>query len=146
MKIGVRRLSLAIVFACATLAACTTVGPDYKRPATKIQSAWSTLRGADTPAAAQLDAQWWRRFRDPTLDALIDAALADSPSLQGAAARVAQSQAQLSSDVRSALPQVQGAAGDSYTQPDLKSQMQGKTEGSNLLKVTAQASWEIDFW
>ena len=41
-----------------------------------------------TPAAAWPTADWWARYRDPQLDRLVSQALANSPSLAAAAARV----------------------------------------------------------
>ena len=44
---------------------------------------------------------WWQRFRDPKLDALMEKALADSPTLVAANARLAQSRASLRAPSRS---------------------------------------------
>lgn len=46
-----------------------------------------------TVAAPWPDKAWWRIFGDPQLDRLMDEALADSPDLRAAAARLRQSQA-----------------------------------------------------
>jgi NodT family efflux transporter outer membrane factor (OMF) lipoprotein len=137
-----------LVLAClsAGLAACTTVGPDYQRPPVAVEAKWSSVSGATSPPAAEIDAQWWRLFQDPALDALIAAALANNPTLQSAAVRVAQAQAQLQITEGGALPQVEATVGNTYSKPDLPSQLQGKHQGSNVLQVAAPASWEIDFW
>lgn len=51
--------------------------------------------GLTGPAAPAIDSQWWRAFGDPQLDRLVADALAASPTLEAAAARVRQAQATL---------------------------------------------------
>jgi NodT family efflux transporter outer membrane factor (OMF) lipoprotein len=69
-------------------------------------------RGADAvglSASVQttpVSAQWWRQFGDATLDGLVDKALAGSPSLAAAGARVRQAQAVADAVRGSEAPQV----------------------------------------
>ncbi|MBV8603579.1 MAG: efflux transporter outer membrane subunit [Pelomonas sp.] len=86
--------SIALAVA-ALLAACTTVGPDYAgAPAT---AASGPLARAAQPgianAAAPVAAAWWQSLGDATLDALVARALADSPDLHAAQARLRESRA-----------------------------------------------------
>jgi multidrug efflux system outer membrane protein len=69
-----RRLCLLLPFALA-FAGCT-VGPDYQPPATP--DAGATFHGANAPtlAADEPPERWWESFADPTLNTLIDKAVA----------------------------------------------------------------------
>ncbi|MEI7933126.1 MAG: TolC family protein, partial [Alphaproteobacteria bacterium] len=64
-----------------------------------------TFAGAGSTAAAPDDA-WWRAFGDPQLNGLIDEALARSPTLAIAAARIAQADAAASRQAASDRPSV----------------------------------------
>ncbi len=93
-------------------------------------------------------AAWWQLFNDPTLDHLVDLAYHDNLSLQVAAARILQAQAQLNVQIGELFPQQQVLAGE------VQHQRQGQSTllapGLNPLLDTSQlglsASWELDFW
>src|SRR6266853_1345236 len=89
-----RSIVLGVTLA-ASLAGCVERG-DWK-PAAQLQpqalDAQQTLAGAKLDAAAWPADQWWRGYGDPQLDALIAEALAGSPSLEIAAARLRAAQA-----------------------------------------------------
>jgi multidrug efflux system outer membrane protein len=76
------------------LGACATQ-PDYRSPARSLQAEWTN--GTDRASTANVaDAEhevWWTALRDPAIDALVSAALADNPTLAEAAARVDQAMA-----------------------------------------------------
>ena len=73
------------------LAGCAAMGPRAARPALVDATALAGVSaGAATPA---VDERWWRDFKDPQLDALIEEALAASPSIAAAAARLARAEA-----------------------------------------------------
>jgi NodT family efflux transporter outer membrane factor (OMF) lipoprotein len=80
---------LAALALAALLAACAPI-PKLAEPAKPIDTAQLGL--ADKPQA-EIDARWWSRYQDPALDALIDRALAQNPSLVAATARVDHAQA-----------------------------------------------------
>jgi NodT family efflux transporter outer membrane factor (OMF) lipoprotein len=88
--------------AAAALAAGCASAPPYVRPdvempaAWKLEAPWQEAR----PSDAAVRGPWWRRFNDPQLDALQDQALAASPTIEAAVARLAQARAQ--ADVASA--------------------------------------------
>lgn len=97
------RLKHLLLCAALGLGACTTVGPDFKRP--NAASAPSGYAGAgdrepggpngqavvlgEGPAGA-----WWKAFGSPALDRTIRQALADNWSLASANAALAQAQEQ----------------------------------------------------
>ena len=86
-----RQWLLTIVASAGLLAGCA-VGPDYKRPTTTPPE---TFRGQTDPAeaASLADLPWWEAFRDPTLQELLQTALANNYDLRVAVARVEQARA-----------------------------------------------------
>src|SRR5947207_11566414 len=80
-------LPLALV---ATLAGCVERGGWKSAPRLEPRSltASQALAGAKIDAAAWPAEGWWRGLGDPQLDALVDEALAGSPSLEVAQARL----------------------------------------------------------
>jgi NodT family efflux transporter outer membrane factor (OMF) lipoprotein len=82
--------------AAAMVSACT-VGPTYERPQVETPAAWKVEAPwrAANPRDAAAKGEWWSAFGDPELDALERDALAASPTLAIAAARLEQARAQL---------------------------------------------------
>ncbi len=78
------RTHVLLLVCAACLGACA-VGPDYHRPKLEVPSAYRVTTGE---GAALIDATWWQRFQDPTLDDLIREALINNPDVRIAAARV----------------------------------------------------------
>ncbi len=90
--------ALAMVGSLLALAACSTVGPNYKLPAeAKINAptAQGSFLGASSPAVSQapLPAGWWKLYDDPVLNDLVQQALAANTDLRVAAANLARAQA-----------------------------------------------------
>src|SRR5262245_37738692 len=91
MRAEARQWLLTVVAGAGFLAGCA-VGPDYKRPTTTPPE---TFRGQTGPAeaASLADLPWWEAFRDPTLQGLLQTALANNYDLRVAVARVEQARA-----------------------------------------------------
>lgn len=102
----------------ALLGGCATdIGP---RPQIDAQSAPAAQRTfAAAPTAPAPAGDWWTAFGDAQLNALIDEALAGSPSLQVAAARIAQAETQLDSTIAASRPDVTGQASVGETRQSL---------------------------
>jgi NodT family efflux transporter outer membrane factor (OMF) lipoprotein len=111
------RLLLAGASALA-LAACTTVGPDYKAPSPTAAepSAAAPFIGAASPAFTgdEPPGRWWSLFRDPVLDGLIEQALAANTDLRVAAANLAQARAVLRETRAGRLPTTSISGGATY--------------------------------
>src|SRR5579863_1455725 len=91
-----RRLSLTLAVAAALgLAACTTPA-GQQDSALPVPVSWNAVR-ASAPIAvsdsAEVEHDWWRHFRDSTLDALVAEALSNNKTLQVAKARVDEARA-----------------------------------------------------
>ncbi len=148
------KLFAATVFAAA-LAACSTspVGPDYQVPRTAVinkpGAAEPFIGAADAAApytSAPLPAHWWRLYQDPTLDRLIERALAHNTDLRQAAANLERVQAMETETQGAAKPKLSLTGGPGY----------GHLSGMDVLSpntvpvsefnygVSAQLSYTID--
>jgi multidrug efflux system outer membrane protein len=82
----------------ATLIGCA-VGPDYKRPETKVPETWDG-QNVVTPALPSKTTtglvtlvEWWTAFNDPTLSSLVEMAVRANLDLRLAEARIRQARA-----------------------------------------------------
>jgi NodT family efflux transporter outer membrane factor (OMF) lipoprotein len=108
---------LALLLAgSATLSACASV-PDLGtrpeiRPAEQVAAAVS-LRG---PAAEWPAMGWWKGYGDPQLDRLMEEAIAGSPDLKAAAARLRQAQGYAQQAGAALAPSIDATASAGYVQ------------------------------
>jgi len=100
-------LLVAAIGAAALLAGCVA-GPDYVRPAVETPPAWKLEAPwrEGTPDDAAPKGPWWQRFGDARLDALQADALAQSPTLVLANARLAQARAVVAANSAALYPNV----------------------------------------
>jgi NodT family efflux transporter outer membrane factor (OMF) lipoprotein len=102
----------------ALVAGCTTVGPNFKPPAEPTVTRYispgetsASMTGQTVALGEKVTADWWTLFRSPDLDQLVKQAIADSPTLDSAKARLAEAREGVA-QARSALyPQASLAAG-----------------------------------
>ena len=154
------------LLAATALAGCT-VGPSYSGPpktAADAAARGSFVRAND-PAfvAAPALARWWDGFADPMLSRLVDDALAASPTIDRATARIREAQAQLRQQRTGSLPGVSANAtyirgelppidlgGDSGQQQGggEQSQGQGQDDATSLqfYNLGLNATWELDLF
>lgn len=133
-----------IVLALA-LAGCA-IGPDYQRPASPLPAHYG-----ETPAATAstaVDARWWVLFADPTLNELVDQALANNNDLRLAVARVEQADA-LAREAGSAfLPQIDGTA--AITNSKASTRTSTFVAAQPIVRHSRSAglttSYELDLW
>ncbi len=96
------------VLACMLLLAACVAGPDYRKPVLDLPVAWKVEAPwrQGTPDDSAAKGPWWQRFADPQLDALEQQALAASPTLVVAAARLTQARAVVGATSAALLPQL----------------------------------------
>jgi NodT family efflux transporter outer membrane factor (OMF) lipoprotein len=137
---------LAVAGAVLAVSGCK-VGPDFHRPPSPLADRW--IGEPPGTAAEPADtANWWRLFHDATLDALIDTAFHNNLSLQVAATRVLQAQAQLNVAIGELFPQQQALAGEVQHQHQSQSALllPGLNPDLDTSQLGVSASWELDFW
>jgi len=136
-KIGTRALGAALL---AMLSGCPDVSmKPYLRPDTPAKAAWSSQQGLPVAPAEMIAPDWWRQFRDPYLDQLVDRALGANFDLKILAARIRVAGAEIDEARAGALPTLDAGAGASFE----KSTGQKFTKQFNL---GTQVNWEVDVW
>ena len=140
----------------ATLVGCA-VGPDYKRPETKVSSTWDgqDVVTPDQPSKTAPNpvelVDWWNAFKDPTLSSLVEMAVRSNFDLRLAEARIRQARASLGVAGAAFWPEVDASA--------LYQRSQGSSEAAggsgsiatigrlgNLWQAGLDASWEVDIF
>ena len=137
------------------LAGCSLV-PKFEQPTVEVPARYKELREDERgtwkeaqPADAIPRGEWWRIFRDATLDALESEAIAANQNLKSAAARVAQSRALLGITAADRYPQ--GTVGVGPTRAQFSAASQGLPDGTKLSPTTIwraplTLSYEVDLF
>ena len=129
----------------ALLAGCTTVGPDYKRPAVELPSDYPT----EIQSEGQIPADWWKLYRDPLLDELIASARSRNADIRLAAARVQEAEALAREAGAARFPEVGGSFGATRSRVSTRTvpppQAAAPLERSQH-QLAASTSFELDFW
>lgn len=144
-------LSMAVL-----LAGCT-VGPDYHGPpmiplasAGQAHGGSGFVRAADpTYTAAPGLARWWETLDDPDLTALVDEALAHSPDMALAQARIREADAQAGEQDTMGLPTASASAAYLNARIPggaLGGEGAGKATTLHVYHVGTTASWEPDIF
>ena len=121
--------ALPVSLLAAVLVGGCAVGPDFVRPAAPTASGYAATPLPETTAstpgpagAAQrlsyahdLQADWWRLFKSPALDTLVERALAAHPSLAAAQAALRIAQANVAAQQGYFLPTLQASYAPSRT-------------------------------
>lgn len=139
-------------FAALGVLAVVLTGCAAPRPPTPtlLAELAPTAWQAPLPHGGQLQAlkDWWQRQEDPVLSALIETALADSPTLAAAQARIEQARAQTSTNQAGLLPRLDlGASASRGNSQSVGSVSSGSAPPVvTTLQVGLQAGWEIDLF
>ena len=141
-------LALTIVLA-ALLGACTTVGPDFKRPEVPWLADWkggsleSLAADPRVPHSGQTQ-EWWRNFKDPVLDEMVVEAQRVNPDVRTAGMRIMEARAQLGIAGSTLYPQVQQATSQALGSGQYREGASATTLAT--FNAGLAASWELDFW
>lgn len=141
------RASLTLCICLPLLTSCMMVGPDFKRPETKVASQWlgPAPTTPATPAAVQDLAQWWTTFNDPQLTSLVTRAMQANLNLRLAESRIRQARAALGIAGADLGPSVDTAASVTRSRNPASSSRSEATTG-NLYQAGFDAGWEIDLF
>ncbi len=131
-------------FAVLLASGCTTLGPDYQRPAVELPERYPA-NAAEGEAAIAVE--WWKLYRDPTLDELVAATRAANADIRVAAAQVEEAEAVLRQARAAVFPEITGGFARSSTR------VSTRTSPPPLAPLTrpdtrlfASTSFELDFW
>lgn len=136
------RIPLTLAALAAALAGCQALGPDYARPDANLPGAYT--EAADT-AQAPVQSDWWKLFKDPVLDDLVDRALNRNFDLQAAVARVEEAEAALREAGAALTPAVDLDAGASRIRSSTRTGMPMPTYRSSH-SLGLSTAFELDFW
>lgn len=131
-------LSVALLSGCA-------VGPDYVRPDTSLPASFPGAPGR----GVELRPDWWRAFREPELDRLVEAAFRANADLRAAVARLEQAGAQFDEAEASALPQINGTGSDvgsRISQGSFLPINSSFTRSRRSYRAGLSTAFELDFW
>ncbi|MBB3257474.1 NodT family efflux transporter outer membrane factor (OMF) lipoprotein [Paraburkholderia bannensis] len=144
--------SFALTPLALALGACITLGPNYKLPqeaAVNAPLAQGPIEGADKAPVSQqnVPANWWQLYDDPTLNELVQDALASNTNLRVAAANLERSRAVV------AVANAQGGFSGSATAGAQRAQVSGeqyllfeKVPVANLGDLGVNVSYEFDLF
>jgi len=143
------RTSLAVLFSCCVLAACTS-GPNYQRPSMELPESWPAKQGDAKPLEMIITgAHWWSVYADAVLDHLEEEALANNADAQVAVARVLETRAQLGITEADQSPYLSANAKQSRTtssQVGSAPPGAGASRSKNVSHLSLDASYELDLW
>lgn len=133
----------------AALAGCASLPSEPALSSAKGVEQYQSASSLAGPVLAWPDDQWWRRYGDPQLDALIQEGLAGSPDMAAAAARLRNAEAGSQLSDAALYPQVSANGSVSeqkqsynYLTPRSMTPQGWKDYG----RATIDFSWELDFW
>jgi multidrug efflux system outer membrane protein len=145
---------IPLALASTMLAGCVNLAPDDTRPALATAPAFDPAYRPDgTVVAAQLSYRDW--YRDPRLQGLIDAALANNRDLMAATARIEQARARFRIENSRRLPNLVATASGTRTQQATAGNPVFGAGGGNLPTSftfnrydigVGVSAFELDFW
>ncbi len=151
------------VLGILALTACSPVGPDFVRPAPPKATDYGSASASETTVGSEgtfgaaqhfsteKDAQsgrWWQQFGSPKLDALIDSALQNNPSIEAASAALANARefAVAQSD-NLLVPSVDAQAGQTREKISTAAfGLPGNSPTFSLTNVSINVGYTLDFF
>lgn len=124
------------------------VGPDYTRSVSSLPAQYSE-QVATTTKDAPVDNEWWKSFKDPVLDDLIEKALRNNTDVQLAAARIEEADATMREAGAALFPEID--LGGTGTRSRISTMTATPLPASaaivrNNFKLGLSTAFELDFW
>ncbi len=149
-------LWLLLLFLTLLFTACTTLGPDFKKPSASVEKKWKEVDDPQIKTETADYSSWWRVLNDPVLDNLVTIACKQNLSLQVAGLRILEARAFLGIAIGLQYPQAQSLSGGYAYQKSSKnapplSELPNNVRNqadttANLYQAGFNAAWELDFW
>ncbi len=142
-----RPLAAAALFA---VVGCTTVGPNYERPAAKVEPSFVNAGAAASnvqPVGTDI-ATFWRSFGDARLSSLVERALAANGDVRIAQARLQEARANLGEADAAARPGVGVSGGVTHSVRPITQQpgASRSTRTGTVYDAGFIANWELDLF
>lgn len=136
-----RTWALPVALACAVfITGCSHTSQfNGQSAAVAVPAQWHATGAQPQPQSPEDLSQWWQRFGDAQMTALIEQALQANPNVQSAQAALRQARAQLGVTQASRLPSAGASVGGSRSKREPSS-------ASNSFTAGIDASWEPDWW
>lgn len=137
-------VGIVLTLLLSGLVSACALGPDYSRPDVQVSEQFRMAEETDSlPSIANLS--WWELLKDPTLQELINVALAENKDLKRAVSAIEEFEARLAAARTSFIPRVEGSS----RLPAL-----GRAGGFALdgfpsdfsYSVLGNLAWELDVW
>lgn len=148
---ALQRLTAPLTAVCAAvfLAGCAQLPNLGEAPPLKPVHAFESRASLQAPTADWPADQWWTLYGDPQLNALIDEALAGSPDLAAATARLQRAEAMTQVAGSAMKPQVSANASlseDKLSYNYLTPPAMTPSGWNDYGRATLDFRWELDFW
>lgn len=146
-----RRPAILHFAACAILAlagSCAPVGPDHEVPSVELPVSYSqggVKWKRQSPESLPVPRAWWKLYRDPALNSLVERSLAANQELAASSARLRQAR-EISNQARAMYFPAISLGADAERS---KFRFRGPGGGSNLLdsfSIPVDFDYEIDVW
>ncbi|MBQ9406067.1 MAG: efflux transporter outer membrane subunit [Desulfovibrio sp.] len=141
-------ISFATLLCTALLSSCS-FAPRYERPEVDLPKQWRAVDMGATP----LNTDWWVRFNDPVLTAMVEEALKNNLDLAQSMGKIESAAAQAGVGSAALAPLISGNASAksesaSERAPNLTApyDVSGLARAPSVYQGTLNAAWELDFW
>ncbi|MBU2150064.1 MAG: TolC family protein, partial [Alphaproteobacteria bacterium] len=143
------RSIMGLMAGAAALAGCATIPKLPDAPKAAPAESFATARSFQAPEAAWPADRWWSAYADPQLDELMDEALAGSPSLAEAAARLRAADARSRQARAATLPGIAANAQAAESKQSYNNGIPAQfvPRGYNDTgRATLDFSYDLDLW
>ncbi len=138
---------LLLIIPAVLAGGCSTkIGPDYQTPETRVSPDWLESEDRRVSRKEGDFREWWRVFKDPVLNKLVETAYSQNLPLQIAAVRILGSRAELGIATGNLFPQSQAFQGqtEDFGMPLLRNL--GLGDSLWYTRIGVMSNWEIDIW
>lgn len=142
----VRPIRSATLGTAVLLAACASVGPDYRSPEVATGAAWRQPRESGLVDGAPAEGAWWTTFGDPLLTTVVEQALLQNLDLRSALARLESARALRGVAAADRWPSLDARATYEHRSESENTPFGAFIPRTNIHTVALDASWELDLW
>ena len=132
---------------------CSLIGPDFQTPQSDLATHWLEKGDQRVRSSSAETRAWWRVFKDPVLNQLVEQAYSQNLPLRVAGLRILEARAQLGIAIGDFYPQQQHLTGlvEKFHLP-LRGLSERLPTSDGLVhtlwidRIGMTASWELDIW